>query len=77
MLQFRAIVHGKVQAVGYRAFVRAVAAELAVEVRATNQLDGTVIVEAAGERGALETLVTRLHEGPPHARVACVQVVWS
>jgi acylphosphatase len=77
MARLHGTVSGRVQTVGYRAFVRASAAELGVEARATNESDGTVLVEASGERDALETLVLRLHEGPPHAHVESVQVVWS
>lgn len=70
------IITGRVQAVGYRAFVYANAAQLGIEASATNMPDGTVIVEAQGERALLEALLELLRQGPPHANVERVDVVW-
>jgi acylphosphatase len=71
-----ATIHGTVQGVGYRAFVRATAAELGVMAQGTNNPDGTVIVHAEGEKALLESMLSRLHEGPPHASVEHIDVIW-
>lgn len=77
MTTLTATVHGRVQGVGYRAYVHSVAGELGMEVHATNMSSGEVVVEASGTRELLEKLITHLHEGPPHALVENVEVAWS
>ncbi|GAC1340702.1 MAG: acylphosphatase [Candidatus Dormibacteria bacterium] len=68
----RATVHGRVQMVGFRAWV----IEAARGLRGTvgNRPDGTVEVIAEGPPPVLEQLVRRLHEGPGAARVERVEV---
>jgi acylphosphatase len=41
---------------------------------AQNEPDGSVLVQAAGDAGALEQLIEWLHVGPPMARVSVVEV---
>lgn len=74
MTSLTATITGRVQGVGYRAYVHATAADLGVDATATNMPDGSVIVEATGERAALEVLVMRLQKGPPHAKVENVEI---
>ncbi len=64
-----ATVHGIVQGVGFRAFVHRQAGALGLACRAVNFPDGTVRVEAQGERAALEALLEALREGPVASRV--------
>lgn len=54
--RLRAVVHGRVQGVGFRWGTRAKLAELGLEGTATNRDDGTVEVEAWGDNGALDLL---------------------
>lgn len=68
-VRVRAIVHGRVQGVGFRAFAVGVGARLGVRGRVANRPDGTVECVAEGPRPAVETLVKRLREGPGMARV--------
>jgi acylphosphatase len=63
------VVHGRVQGVGYRWFVRNEARALGLVGRVRNLPDGTVEVAAAGPDEALAALRARLREGPPGARV--------
>ncbi len=77
MRKFTATITGRVQGVGYRAFVQATAAECGVDAVATNEPDGSVIVEANGERAALEVLVTHLQKGPSRGNVENVDVTWG
>ncbi|GAB6875949.1 acylphosphatase [Thermaerobacter litoralis] len=71
------VVHGHVQGVGYRAFVRARALPLGLRGLARNNPDGTVTVVAEGETEALQSLVEALRQGPPAARVTGLEVRWD
>lgn len=62
-------IHGRVQGVAFRWFTRQQATELGISGWVRNCSDGSVEVEAHGERSALEELKQRLAEGPPAARV--------
>jgi len=73
----KAIVHGRVQGVYYRAFTRRRAAELGLVGYARNLPDGTVEVRAEGEREQLQRLIGHLEDGPPAARVEKVVTTWS
>ena len=60
---------GRVQGVGFRAFIRREAQRLGLAGWARNAADGTVEVEAAGDAKSLATFEERLRHGPPGARV--------
>jgi acylphosphatase len=62
-------VHGRVQGIGFRYFVRreAQALELAGWVR--NEADGTVTGEAAGDFSRMEAFREILERGSPGARI--------
>ncbi|MFD3446813.1 acylphosphatase [Microbacteriaceae bacterium 4G12] len=70
----RAIVHGVVQGVGFRASTREQARALGVSGVARNLLDGTVEVEAEGSPRDVETLLAWLQTGPTWSRVDRVDV---
>jgi len=63
-------VHGRVQGIGFRYYVRqrAQALDLAGWVR--NEFDGSVSGEASGEPGALEVFRELLEEGSPGAWIS-------
>ena len=67
-------VKGRVQGVYFRASTAERALALALRGRVRNEPDGTVLVLAAGNTGALEQLIDWLHTGPPMARVTSVEV---
>ncbi len=71
------IVTGRVQGVGYRAFVQRVAGTLRLQGWVRNCPDGTVESVASGEKGALEAFVEQLRSGAAHARVDGIQVDWA
>ena len=79
MIRLHAIVHGRVQGVGYRYFAHHAAGRLHVPggvVR--NCVDGTVEVEAeAADRMTLEGLLRELHTGPSSAHVETVETNWE
>ena len=70
-------VQGRVQGVGFRAFVYDAAQELGVAGSVRNTRSGGVLVEAEGPRDRLESLLRRLESGPSAARVERVSVSWS
>ena len=70
----RAIVRGRVQAVGFREATVARAGELGVLGWVRNGEDGSVLVHAEGEPEAVEALEAFLGEGPRGADVAEVEV---
>jgi len=75
-LRLHALVQGRVQGVGFRAFVidRAAALDLTGWVR--NTYGGDVEVTAEGERQALERLSADLMEGPRAAFVSNMEIDW-
>lgn len=72
-VSLHAIVHGRVQGVGFRYFVVTRARALGVTGTARNLADGTVEVYAEGERAVLAQLERELRRGPPAADVSRVE----
>lgn len=70
-------VSGRVQGVGYRAFVAHAAACHGLLGGVRNLDDGRVEVEVEGVKFAIEALVQELKQGPPAAHVSRVEVEWS
>ncbi len=68
-------VEGRVQGVGYRAFVErhATAAQLTGWVR--NRRDGSVEALLQGTADAVEDMLERCRSGPPGARVEKVEII--
>lgn len=73
----RAIVHGRVQGVGYRHFAITRGERLGLEGIARNLADGTVEVQARGPRESLDIFIDELKQGPQFARVTNVDVNWN
>lgn len=65
-------VRGRVQGVGFRWWTAEQARELGLAGVVRNEPDGSVLVEAEGEEGAIAALRARLASGPPAARVEAV-----
>ncbi len=72
-LAFRFVVHGRVQGVGYRYFVKAAAQKLGIAGYARNLDDGTVEVIAVGPKSKVEDLLGDLQRGPTLAEVRHIQ----
>lgn len=68
---------GRVQGVGFRNFTRTHARRLGVTGWVRNERDGSVRLEAEGDRKELESLLDRVHQGPRLAHVENVEVDWS
>ncbi len=69
MQGLRILVSGRVQGVGFRAFVRAVAVAENVAGAAVNLADGRVEVRLHGAPQAVERVRRAVAAGPPGARV--------
>jgi acylphosphatase len=76
MQRIQAIVHGRVQGVGFRFATFQEAQKLGVKGWVRNLPDGTVETVAEGERPTLEQFITYLHQGPWGAKVTKVDVDW-
>lgn len=66
-------VTGRVQGVGFRAFVARLAASVGVAGAVRNDADGGVTGFAEGDRESLELFRQGLERGPAHARVDRVE----
>ena len=72
-----ALISGRVQGVGFRAFVRRNALDRGLRGYAENLDDGRVEVVAEGGQDDLEDLLVKLKTGPAHADVADIEVEWG
>lgn len=68
------IVRGRVQKVGYRAFVLQKAIELSVKGYVRNQSDGSVLVYAMGTNLQLDEFLQWCQSGSPLAKVNRLEV---
>ena len=66
------LIAGRVQGVGYRAWVADAAARHGLDGWVRNLADGRVEAVLAGEEPVLGAMIGALREGPPLARVAAV-----
>jgi len=76
MHQIQAIVTGHVQDIGFRYFAMQKAKALGITGNVKNLADGSVEVNAQGEKNKLEELIEALKEGPSHATIKEVEVNW-
>jgi acylphosphatase len=73
-----AVVHGRVQGVYFRYFVRSVARDLGLKGYVRNLASGDAVeVRAEGEKPRLDRLMEELKTGPPGAWVKRVEIEWS
>ncbi|MBN1849039.1 MAG: acylphosphatase [Deltaproteobacteria bacterium] len=74
-IRVRLIIKGRVQGVWFRDSTRRQAIMLGVDGWVKNRTDGNVEAVAEGPEDKVEELVKWCHHGPPHAKVAQVDVV--
>lgn len=78
LLALRAVVRGRVQEVGFRAFVEGHAVNLGLEGFVRNLKDGvTVEVVAEGSRESLDALRAVLWQGRPMSNVESIDETWG
>jgi acylphosphatase len=70
----RMIVEGRVQGVGFRAFVTREARRLPLAGFVRNLADGSVEIVAAGPSEAIEALAAAARRGPPASRVDALRL---
>ena len=73
IVRIHLLVRGRVQGVGFRAFVLRRAQALGISGWVRNRADGSVELEAEGEAAALDGLEEAVTRGPPGARVTAVE----
>ncbi len=72
--RFEAMVHGRVQGVGFRVHAARTARDLRLVGWVANRGDGAVEVIAEGDRRSLDALEEALRKGPPGASVQRVEM---
>jgi acylphosphatase len=72
-----AVVHGRVQGVGFRIHVLRAARDLGLVGWVANEASGRLRCVAEGPPASLERLLEELREGPPGAWVERVAETWS
>lgn len=72
--EIECIIHGRVQAVTFRAFAKVHADKFGIVGTAENMPDGSVRIVAQGDEKSLETFVEELRKGPEPARVTDIDV---
>jgi acylphosphatase len=77
MMRFHAFVKGRVQGVGFRAFVVEKGLAVGATGWARNRWDGSVEVVAEGDQQVLEELLAALRIGPRVANVTKVDLDWE
>lgn len=70
-------VEGRVQGVGYRAFVSERAEALGLSGWVRNLPSGDVDLELEGPRDTLQAFLRELRDGPPASRVQHIHVDWA
>ncbi|NTU74699.1 MAG: acylphosphatase [Anaerolineaceae bacterium] len=74
--RFHAVVEGRVQGVGFRAYVASHAIRLDLSGWVRNTRSGDVEVEAQGPREVLDELVDLIRQGPRGSFVSRVAIDW-
>jgi acylphosphatase len=77
IVRARAVVRGRVQMVGFRAFVLRHAREAALRGVVRNARDGTLECTVEGPKHAVERVLQALSRGPASARVDRVDVEYQ
>jgi acylphosphatase len=75
--RLHATVHGRVQGVGFRAYVIDTGLLLGVVGWARNRWDGTVEVVAEGDQQKLDKLLEAIRRGPRMSNVTEVKTEWG
>jgi acylphosphatase len=75
--RLHAIIHGRVQGVGYRAFAIRSAQQIGLTGWVRNRYNGTVETVAEGDRTQLENYLKVLQRGPVSSNVTKIDKEWS
>lgn len=75
MMALHLLIHGRVQGVGYRDWLRRRARALGLAGWVRNLTDGTVEAVIAGPEAAVQACLSACHEGPPLAEVSRIESI--
>lgn len=76
MRKVRMQVTGRVQGVGFRFMTKILADQLGIFGSATNEEDGSVMIEAMGENAALSVFIEKVKASPaPYGRVDSFKIM--
>jgi len=73
----RLCVHGRVQQVGFRRFVRSAAQRYGLKGWVRNAYDGSVEIWAEGPRSSVMSLLADVQQGPSGSWVTDVEEAWT
>jgi acylphosphatase len=68
-------IEGRVQGVGYRAFVERNALSLGLDGWVRNRRDGSVEAVFQGPDAAIDAMLRLCRQGPPSSTVTCVETI--
>ena len=71
------IVHGLVHGVGFRWYVARQAGTLGLRGFVQNRPEGTVEIEAEGDRSLIQEFISHVQVGPRSAQVRDLQIEWQ
>ena len=71
------IVQGLVQGVGFRWYVLQQARDLGIHGYVRNLYNGSVEIEAEGDRGLLDDFIKSIRTGPRASHVTDIQLTWT
>ncbi|MBF4691892.1 acylphosphatase [Fusibacter ferrireducens] len=74
MIRIHAIIHGRVQAVGFRYFAYHLAKQYELTGWVKNLYDGTVEMEIQGDSKTIETFLTALRKGNGFSSISAIDV---
>ncbi len=77
IVRAHACVRGKVQGVGFRAFVQMEASKRSLHGWVRNRAEGGVELEVEGPQSSVHALIEAIHQGPPLSQVLQVTVDWK
>ncbi|MDK9694869.1 MAG: acylphosphatase [Siculibacillus sp.] len=70
---YRVVLSGRVQGVGFRAWIERTARSLDLSGWVRNRRDGSVEAVFAGSATAVDDMISRCRRGPDHARVEVLE----
>jgi acylphosphatase len=71
----RVVIHGRVQGVGYRAWVEAETTAIGLSGFVRNHRDGTVEAMFCGASNVVADMIERCRRGPRHAQVTQIEML--
>jgi acylphosphatase len=70
---YRVVLSGRVQGVGFRAWIERTARSLGLSGWVRNRRDGSVEALFAGSAAVVDDMISRCRRGPDHARVEVLE----